>query len=80
MNIINVLIQRLRDALTPSVGSIVSSISKLEAKLEASIKKELTKLQGLRQLQINVNNQIEVRNRDLDAAYRLLHNVSKVTK
>ena len=87
MNIIDAIaalfnskIMRLKLRFTQTTAQVVGSIVKLEAKLEAAINKDMIRLNELADLRNLVEAARNKTDNDVNAAYKLLHNVSVLTR
>ena len=70
----------IANRLTPNTAQVVASVIKLETKLEAAIAKDLVRLGELADLSKLVTAARDKTDSDVNAAYKLLHNVSSLTR
>jgi hypothetical protein len=74
------LVALVRNKLTPSANTLIANFRKMEAKIEATIAKETARLDGLYRAEIAIKNAKMTANAELDAVYKLLHNLTGLTK
>lgn len=68
------------DKFTTDTAELITELSKLEAKIERSIAKDLKKAEKLSEAAKALNEALLQKDRNLNAAYKLLHNVTELTK
>lgn len=66
--------------LTQSVGSLIAQIKKIEAKIEASIAKGERDLAATAAAEAALSQRKADQNTQIDAAYKLLHSVTEMTR
>ena len=66
--------------IRPDIATIITTIQKAEKHLERIIDDELVKLQELFNLRVSLDYQIDDKNEQLNAAYKVLNGISKVMK
>ena len=66
--------------IQPDIATIITTIQKAEKHLERVIGDEMVKLYDLRTIMVTIEQQIMDKNKQLDAAYKVLNNISKVMK
>ena len=66
--------------IRPDIATIITTIQKAEKHLERIIDDELVKLQELFNLRVSLDYQIDDKNEQLNAAYKVLNSISKVMK
>jgi hypothetical protein len=79
-NIVASIKQWFADRFTPSVHTLVGALVKIENALEKAISKETRALEGLHVTRITIAEAIDTKNKVLDKSYKLLNNVSNLTK
>lgn len=70
----------VEDKFTTDTAELIAHLSKLEAKIEAAIAKDTHKAQGLALQAMQLNSALRSTDANLNAAYKMLHNVSGLTK
>jgi hypothetical protein len=80
MNIIETVIAAIKDKLTTDTAELLVKLSKLEKQIEKAIAKDLRHLSTLKNAEFAIQAQIKGKNRNVDVAYKLLNNVSGLTK
>lgn len=70
----------LMDRITADTAILISQLAKLEAKVEKAIAKDLRKLKELTAAEKAIASAKQVTNKNVDAAYKLLHNVTSLTR
>jgi hypothetical protein len=78
--LIAALKQRFHDAITPTGGTIVSDIRKIEATIEKAIDKEHRALEKLHNTRLAIEAALGTKNGEIDAAFKLLNTVGNLTK
>ena len=66
--------------IQPDIATIITNIQKTEKHLERVIGDEMVKLYDLRNITVTIERIIMDKNKQLDAAYKVLNNISKVMK
>lgn len=79
-NVINTVIARVKAIVSPTVGDLLASVAKFEAKVEKAISKAHRDLEITSVIARQVADKTMALNAELDAAYKLLHKVSGLTK
>lgn len=67
------------DRMTPTASNLIGKISKWEQTIEQVIAKELKALEVLAANQKAIVAALKTKNSDVDLAYKLLNNVSRIT-
>lgn len=80
----NKIIQNIKlaviDRFTTDTAELIGKFRKLEARIEASIAKDTRKLMQLRQIELSVAAARKAKDASVNAAYKMLHNVSELTR
>lgn len=72
--------QRIIDRFTPNAAGLIATVTKMEAKIERTIDKDTRALASLEASRRAIVSTAAVVDADLNAAYKLLHNVSQLTR
>jgi hypothetical protein len=74
------IFKRIKKFFTPTIASILATVAKVEAELEVAIVAAQDDLEAVNNLREALVKRAADANRDLDAAYKLLHNVSSIVR
>jgi hypothetical protein len=80
LNYLRALRLKVVDFFTPGTGALLDSLCFLEARIEAAIAKDLRKGERLAEDARITDFDIRMNNRNLDAAYKLIHSLSEVPR
>lgn len=70
----------LENMIAKNPAQIIAALAKIEAKIEAAIRKGSNDLSKLKSTQDNIATTIAAKNAELDTAYKLLNTVSGLVK